>query len=177
MPNWCQNHLDIKSSNLAEVMETITEEGNISFNKFIPMPKELEGTTSPREEEDKELIKKYGADNWFDWRYMNWGVKWDASETEWVQPFEVMFKTPWGPALPVFIKLSKKFPDAEIKIQFADEFSGQFPLGQANIKNGKAEIFGPKEGSRKAQEIAEQIWSGEWAKIRKTKENTTVYGE
>ena len=156
-------------------MEAITENGDISFNKFIPMPKELEGTISPTTEKNRELIKKYGADNWFDWRLMNWGVKWDASETEWVQPFEVIFKTPWGPAIPVFVRLSKKFPDAKIKLQFADEFSGQFPLGQANIKNGVAKIFGPKECSKRAQEIAEQIWSGQWAKIRKTKEDTMTY--
>jgi hypothetical protein len=47
---------------------------DFSFEKFIPAPKEL----SVREPKDKErseaLIKKYGCDNWFAWRFKNLGL-------------------------------------------------------------------------------------------------------
>lgn len=50
MPNWCQNQLDVTGPE--EVLRAFKdlaqgEGGALSLQKLIPMPKELEGTTSP----------------------------------------------------------------------------------------------------------------------------------
>lgn len=43
------------------------------------------------------LLKMYGADNWYDWALNNWGCKWDAnSERVEDGDYEFRFETPWG---------------------------------------------------------------------------------
>lgn len=45
----------------------------------------------------ENLVKKYGADNWYDWSLNNWGCKWDAnSERVEDGDYEFRFETPWG---------------------------------------------------------------------------------
>jgi len=74
------------------------------------MPKELEGTTkgSPIDEQVKtsaELIKLYGADNWYDWNRQNWGTKWDINDPSiFVQDTNQIgfrFLTAWSPPIKI----------------------------------------------------------------------------
>ena len=45
----------------------------------------------------ENLVKKYGADNWYDWSLNNWGCKWDAnSEPVEDGDYEFRFETPWS---------------------------------------------------------------------------------
>ncbi len=46
MPNWCQNEVEINGSKeeISKFLELVTEK--FDFDKIIPMPKELENTTS-----------------------------------------------------------------------------------------------------------------------------------
>lgn len=62
---------------------------------------------------------KYGAPSWYEWAIMNWGVKWDASDSETYEENGTIvyrFNSPWGTPDPVFYKLSEMFPDAEIHL-------------------------------------------------------------
>ena len=86
MPNWCNNSITIKGSTdtIKTLWDEATAEGddNGLLNSMVPMPEELEGTTSPSqlsEEEQTELLRKYGAADWYQWRVNNWGTKWDVS--------------------------------------------------------------------------------------------------
>lgn len=60
--------------------------------EVMPMPKELEGTTSPGD-----------SPNWFDWQTEHWGIKWGTYDVEAFQlggdgnPVLVKFQCPWGP--------------------------------------------------------------------------------
>jgi len=86
MPNHCNNTLGIigKIKDVQDFIELVTNtEGSDKeedkyelFKNLIPMPKELEGTTSPSEEGNVDLVDKYGHDNWYDWCNHNWGTKW-----------------------------------------------------------------------------------------------------
>lgn len=181
MPNWCKNHLIVGSAELEDVMELITDKKTkeVTFEKFLPTPPALLDQTSPTpknadKKELQRLEKKYGATNWYDWRYKNWGVKWDAFRTEWLNDFEVCFETPWGPPILFLINLSKKFPHTQFKIQFADEFLGQYPLGQITITNGEIiDEKGPEEGSEKAQKLTDAIWENEWVNMNHYKNLTS----
>lgn len=55
--------------------------------------------------------KKYGCSDWYDWSIANWGVKWNASETDVLKEDELMcisFDTPWSPPFEYLEKLSEK---------------------------------------------------------------------
>ena len=83
IPNWCENRVDIsgKPEDVKKFMELAGKK--FKFQKIIPMPKELQNTTSPvhtevehanmAPERQKELLDKYGFDNWYDWALSNWG--------------------------------------------------------------------------------------------------------
>ena len=82
MPNWSYNILNASDEVLKQI---VNEEGEIDFNTVIPMPKELKGTVSPNRDDTQEkkdasknLIDKYGSDNWYDWSCENWGTKWNG---------------------------------------------------------------------------------------------------
>ena len=92
---------------------------------YIPCPQELHEVTAPVQEEQAELamqmIAKYGASNWYDWEYENWGVKWgdchthilDESDNELPDgsyKVDYQFDTPWGTADNAFLKISAMFP-------------------------------------------------------------------
>ena len=149
MPNWCQNEVRVQASDRgkAEAFVGFVREGNsyFSFNKIIPMPKELKGTRSPTRiisqeeydtwsEEDEDLglggkpitqemsdrfKKEYGYDNWYDWTNANWGTKWDTNCQEVsIGDFgevEYKFDTPWGPPEPIYNALKELFPKLNIK--------------------------------------------------------------
>jgi hypothetical protein len=85
MPNHCNNTLGITgpTKDIEEFIELVTNKGPDKdeneyelFNNLLPMPKELEGTTSSSKEGNVDLIDKYGHDNWYDWCNANWGTKW-----------------------------------------------------------------------------------------------------
>lgn len=171
MPNWCKNNLRIKDNGekTLELLEYVKDEkGNFTMNKAVPMPKELKDTNSPNfgnEEEKKKLVEKYGADNWYDWRCKNWGVKWDAQESgfwkdgdDWM----ISFSTPWGPPCEFMKKLSTQFPKITFILQFADEGYGQYPLGQCTYVDGEEWIEGPEEGTDEAESFANDVWDEEW---------------
>ena len=48
-----------------------------------------------------ENYKKYNATSWYDWRCNNWGVKWNASDSDVTdaddENYYISFSTPWGP--------------------------------------------------------------------------------
>ena len=86
MPNWCDNQVTITGPNSVIdkiekiVKEDDSHENNGLLNFFHPMPKELEGTTSPSSSADKPQPMVEGFDCWYDWRVENWATKWEVCE-------------------------------------------------------------------------------------------------
>ena len=72
MPNWCDNQVTITGPNsvIDEIEKIVKEddshENNGLLNFFHPMPKELEGTTSPSSSADKPQPMVEGFDCWYD---------------------------------------------------------------------------------------------------------------
>lgn len=176
MPNWCKNNLRIVSNGekVLDVLEMLKDEdGEMTFNKVVPMPKELDETTSPvqdtvPEEERNKLVEKYGADNWYDWRCKNWGVKWDASESGFWEDKDgwiISFQTPWAPPCEFMEKLSAQFPKITFVLQFAEENRGSYPLGQATYIDGGEYLDGPEEGTDEAEIFANDVWDEEWVDL------------
>ena len=123
MPNWTSNEVRFKSrinskqqlSRLKKRLRGVeylvelesgekTKEWNdFDFNKIHKMPKGLENTISPTRDEDKvkakRRLKKYGAENWYDWKCKNWGTKWNSCHTEIIEDerdgLTYSFNTAW----------------------------------------------------------------------------------
>lgn len=106
------------------------------FNNFLPVPKELLDIEFPGAENEK-LIKKYGADNWYIWRKLNWGTA-GHSDVELVENSNNEVKYHFGtedkPPIKGIVSISKKFPNLKFEIEYFDEYC-KF-CGTAIIKNG-----------------------------------------
>ena len=54
MPNWCNNSLTINEDSNDSILEVLkdylNENGELSFEKILPIPDELKNTTSPTPE-------------------------------------------------------------------------------------------------------------------------------
>jgi len=161
MPNHITNKVSLKgdTQKINEVIQFVGDK--MDFNKIIPMPEELEGTQSPSSKPNRELIKKYGYDNWYDWRCANWGTKWNAYnfDTEdcpipHLNGTTYEFFTAWSAPEPILFRLSEMFPDVEFELSFADEDMG-YNCGIYTFLNGDViDQWIPDFGSREATEFA-----------------------
>ena len=110
MPNWTENDVTFvcKTKEGADHLKSLLEskEEKFDFNNITPMPIEIKETVSGSEnskpdwqiEQSKELIEKYGHDNWYSWSIDKWGTKWNTVESEVSQTENVLkysFNTAW----------------------------------------------------------------------------------
>lgn len=150
MPNWCNNTLTVsgKKEDLQKFSEEVkdsytTETGQkietaLSLNKIIPMPEALKGTIAPPSLRDKELIAKYGADNWYDWCHINWGVKWDVTGELNYQEDESLcyiFDSAWSPPTKAIVKMSEKYPSLDFSLDY--EETGMMFRGSLTVIEGE----------------------------------------
>ncbi len=88
MPNWTFNKLKIKGEKdkiiqFKEMAKNNSDE-LLSFDNFLPTPKELvENESPPKNEEIAEKgLEKYNARDWYEWRIKYWGVKWNPGDVK-----------------------------------------------------------------------------------------------
>lgn len=176
MPNWITNKITIIADDkmVEKILSDVkSDEFEFDFNKIVPQPIELEGTTAPTRiisdteyaiNPDKgitqtmsdELKQKFDFDNWYDWRNANWGTKWNADEIH-ICDNEVEFNTAWANPLPIFIALSSKYADVEFDIMYADEDFG-YNVGKYTLRGGEMYSMRiPKGGSKESYELAIEV--------------------
>ena len=173
MPNHCSNTLGVlgKTEDVEKFIAFVTNNGEDKeqnkyqlFKSLMPMPKELEGTTSPSKSSNEELIKKYGTDNWYDWCNNNWGTKWGdydidksqvASLVKYSYPMGIdgckdydnaiedtsnsyvhfYYDTAWAPGSDELCNaLSIQFPELNFNLYYEEQGMGF--AGQVKIKQG-----------------------------------------
>ncbi len=104
-----------------------------------------------------EYQKKFGADNWYDWQTRNWGTKWNAYEQVEHEANEIEFDTAWSTPLQAMVYLSKKYPQVEFQVRYADEDFG-YNVGEYLLINGNIENQNiPDGGTLEALELAMEI--------------------
>ena len=136
MPNWCDNQITITGPNsvidkIEEIVKTEdTHENTGLLNFFKPMPKELEGTTSPSSSAKKPQPMVEGFDNWYDWRVENWGTKWELCEfygvdrqylteqTEGESTISFGFSSAWAPPIGAYEKFLENNSDCFIRAYY-----------------------------------------------------------
>ena len=138
MPNWCENTLIIradKKEDLKELKSLLND--TLEYDDYgrpygllgaiISIPKELEGTTAPK---DKP--------NWYDWCCSNWGTKWDVDcESHIIEDdyMEFSFNSAWAPPVAWLEKVASLFPDLHFSLKY-DEPGVGF-MGCAKGSNGE----------------------------------------
>jgi vacuolar-type H+-ATPase subunit F/Vma7 len=140
MPNWITNIVTINASDevVTKIKEEVkTTENEFDFESILPIPKEFE-------------------ENSRDWCLDNWGTKWNSSEV-WEFEEGFTFNTAWCTPFNLLVGLSKKYPNVEFNVRFADEDFGH-NVGEFTLLNGiETELNLPDGGSREAYEMAMDI--------------------
>jgi len=116
MPNHVFNNISVEQE-YADKLEAISKVGLAEF--FRPRPKIFEGTTSPtpkKEEDENQYIIQlnlraiYGAENWYEWAYLNWGTKWGTYDNEFSKTDNTYrYTTAWSPLLDEIIEMLAKY--------------------------------------------------------------------
>lgn len=163
MPNWVKNILTVDKPEALSFMLDKDEDGKtqFDFNKIIPMPEELEENNwqypdDRTSEQIKALEEKYGAGDWYHWRVINWGTKWNASGTEVIDDTTVEFDTAWSTPEPIPQMLSLKFPDTYVSVKYADEDLGHNCGFYTYLNGDLVENTQPETGE--ALEYACDVW-------------------
>jgi hypothetical protein len=109
-----------------------------------------------------DFIERFGYADWYGWQISNWGTKWNASDVYWSDDNEsVSFNTAWSTPFNLFLKLSEKYPEARIEVEYADEDFG-YNVGTYTLVGGvEIEENVPEGGTREAYEMALNIQGGE----------------
>lgn len=162
MPNWVKSSIKV-SGNAEAIKELVdfvkSEKSDFDFNKIVPMPQELEDTTYPVAQLNKELLAKYGFDNWYSFSIEKWGTKWNASEAYFDKSTnQFSFQTAWSFPYPIIEELIKKFPNVDFLVEYADEDigynCGKFTSKKQIITNKEMEM-----GSQSARRFANKVWN------------------
>lgn len=175
MPNWITNQLYSDAETIKKIVSLVkSEDSEFDFNKILPMPEELVGTTAPSrivseteyainpdkgitESMSNELNKKFGSNNWYDWAIHNWGTKWNACDI-YISNEMIEFNTAWSNPMPIFQKLSEMFPDSNFEVMYADEDFGH-NTGKYKLFEGEmVDCYFPDGGTKEAYELALEVY-------------------
>ena len=138
MPNWCNNFITITGpEKKINQIQKHTIKGDL-LNYFMPMPKELNDTTSPSSASDKPQPMVEGYDNWYDWRVHNWGTKWDIDVyQEGVrmpdpETIQFSFDSAWAPPIGAYEAILDKHDDIGLVATYYEpgcDFAGEWDNG------------------------------------------------
>lgn len=123
MPNYCSNTLmlneDSNDSILDVLKDYLDKKGNLSFRKIRPVPTALKKVDKNDKELCQKLIRKYGADGWWDWCVMNWGTKCEC-EVYHSAPDSIGFTTAWSPPIGI-VKALSMLTGREFRLTYVEE--------------------------------------------------------
>ncbi len=157
MPNWCDNQVTITGPNsVIDKIEKIvkaddTHENTGLLHFFHPMPKELEGTTSPSSSADKPQPMVEGFDCWYDWRVEKWSTKWEVCEFYGVDKqadalighstISFGFSSAWAPPIGAYEQFLVDNEDCSLKAYYYEggcDFMGEWD-------NGSDDCYAPSD--------------------------------
>jgi len=174
MPNWCENTLTIRGSKKdlqafkKKLEDTKENDKDICiFRTFRPMPKELKKTTSPNDDAKlkKQLLEKYGAEDWYDWANNNWGTKWGFCDVQWIEDkpiktdeqnlydIKMYYQTAWSPGDDCLEEIFQELNNLSFFLTY--EEPGMGFAGTLFVRNGTTEH---KETTSYVPDDIESVW-------------------
>jgi len=121
------------------------------FRKIVPHPENIFLDSLGAKE--REMCKREGRPNWYNWQIANWGTKWNSYSCEREGYNVFWFETAWSGVPALIEKMSLEFPDIEIAYEYSSEDTG-YNCGVLKLKNGIQDKYVPDGGSKEAYDIA-----------------------
>lgn len=132
------------------------QEERINNNDLTDVEKKFGVSRGITKEISDEYTSRFGYDNWYDWRYANWGTKWNAYD-QYGDGNEIEFSTAWNTPYRVMERLSKKYPNVEFNVKYADEDfgynTGEYTLIGGECVNENIPNGGSDEALRMAMDV------------------------
>lgn len=107
----------------------------------------------------RQYISNYethGFTTWYGWCRHNWGTKWNACETQIINPDTIAFDTAWSNPGPIIRKLGELYPDRRIEHWWADEDVG-YNTGHRVVENGVEQVE-CYDGGLEGDKLYEKCW-------------------
>lgn len=183
MPNWCTTTLNIKGEpvQLEAFFDQIKNPeggdphttGYEILSTYYPLPQALkesfagfygdEEKQKKVEEEWAQNVELYGAKNWYDWCWQNWGTKWGDCDTELTTSLEdshytelsFYLQSAWSPISEGIKVVSTLFPNLYFIMEHREE-SGEYffyevihngvQLFETGFSDSELEVDEPTEG-------------------------------
>jgi hypothetical protein len=125
MPNHIKNIVDFSDFS-AEEFKKIQEAvlGDDEYKRLFDFLKIKPAPDHPVYHLEDEQSTKHPM-NWFNWNRSRWGTKWNSYDIGDWHGKKIYFHTAWSMPDPIFKALSFKFPDAKIKVSYANEDIGR----------------------------------------------------
>lgn len=160
MPNWVNNTITITFNNEKEkddfIKKHFNEKGDFDFKTIIPMPDNIyQGCLNNKNYE------RYKENNWMDWSIENWGVKWNACNTEYTENENVLhiyFNSPWYEPINIYQKLFDLYPNNKIEVKFAEEEVAYYCGKYTNIPGEEPNIELYPKYSKEAYDLYIELW-------------------
>ena len=153
MPNWCNNSINISGS--TDTIKTLWDEANKEGSGLLqamkPMPKALEGTTSPSPTTGTPQPLIDGATDWYQWCVNNWGTKWDIDPTEGLEftdhgdgtaQISGWFESAWAPPIQAYDTFLDDMDGCSLVADYHEpgmDFAGFYDNGDDQYMEGLGE--------------------------------------
>lgn len=147
MPNHIINQLTIHgpADRVAAMVQAFTTEE--------PFP-DFE-TICPTSEDAKASHGQPGVyPRWYVERQELWGTKWNSYQNARQADNVFTFETAWSTPHPVFLEMSRQYPDLTLEVAFADEDTGYNCGCRTYLAGAVAHEHLPPKGSLEAYELA-----------------------
>lgn len=132
--------------NVSDIYYYLSERNSLSIQKVLKKPESkliskyswkelgyyLESADTPNYDNGELLVnnyRKYGFTDWYEWRYANWGTKWNAVDTyreDEGDRLSVSFETAWGEPLPIMEYMCKHYADESITFLCDDDADTEY---------------------------------------------------
>lgn len=126
MPNWCDNHITITSTNVESIdyiHSVVTSDDDLNLMGLRPLPNDI-------------------GDNWHGWAVQHWGTKWSldihmVELSEFFGEFQITIQamSAWSPPLELLAYITGRFTDVKADISFHEQ--GMDFVGFAHCEDGK----------------------------------------
>lgn len=126
MPNQVQNKLTISGdeNSISQFKDLMGDK--FSLEKIIATPKEFLENDSENKEQpygkhtlSEGITIKKGLPEWYKWRIINWGTKWDVDFCE-QKDLVYEFVTAWSPPTLALVNLSRKIPNLIMRLEYEE---------------------------------------------------------